>query len=302
LTYGWGGTDALLAGRLAGLRRVIHTEDGFLPDEAAGQRRKRVLARRLLLRLAERVVCPSRALERIATSIWRLPPRAVVYLPNGVDTLRFAPAAPGEARRARLALGLDPSEVVVGSVGHLRAEKNHARLLAAFAVLARRRPARLLMLGDGPLRAALTDRARALGVGDRVLFAGVVLDPAAYYRAMDLFALSSDTEQMPLALLEAMGAGLAAVSTDVGDVAEMLGPENRQYVVGPSDEGAYASALVSLAEDAVARRAAGEANRRRCVERYDLAVMIRAYLNLYGGDPDVPGSRRTPRQTVARRI
>lgn len=300
LTYGWGGTDALLAARLAGLRRVIHTEDGFLPDEAAGQKWKRVLARRVLLRLAGRVVCPSRTLERIATGLWRLPPRSVTYLPNGIDTERFSPPTPDAAQRVRRSLGLDPGELVVGSVGHLRAEKNHARLLRAFAGLARRRSARLLLLGDGPLRAALAAQARELGVEDRVRFAGVVLDPADHYRAMDLFALSSDTEQMPLALLEAMSTGLAAVSTDVGDVAEMAGAENRPYVVAPADEGAYAAALAALAEDTAARRAVGEANRRRCLERFDLAAMTRAYLSLYRGDLEPPRSRRAPGPAATR--
>ena len=283
LTYGWGGTDAIWAARLCGLPRVIHTEDGFLPDEAAGQKWKRVLARRVLLRFADCVVCPSRTLQRIAAGLWWLPARKVTYLPNGIDTARFSPPTLEASRRARHALGLDPSELVVGTVGHLRAEKNQARLLRAFAALARRRPARLLLVGDGPLRAPLAEQARGLGVEDRVLFAGVVNDPADLYRALDLFALSSDTEQMPLALLEAMSTGLAVVSTDVGDVAAMVGPGNRPYVVAPADDSGYAAALAALAEDAAARRELGEANRRRCLEHYDMGAMTQAYLNLYRG-------------------
>lgn len=282
LTYGWGGTDAIWAARLCGLPRVIHAEDGFLPDEAAGQKWKRVLARRVLLRFADRVVCPSHTLQRIATGMWRLPARRVSYLPNGIDTARFSPATPDAVRRARHSLGLDPSALVVGSVGHLRAEKNHARLVGAFAALARRRPdARLLLVGDGPLRAALAEQARGLGVQDRVLFAGVVNDPSDHYRAMDLFALSSDTEQMPLALLEAMSTGLAVVSTDVGDVSEMISPENRPFVVALADDDAYAGALSTLAEDPAARRGLAEANRLRCLVRYDRAAMTQAYLSLY---------------------
>ncbi len=90
LTYGWGGVDAIAAGRLAGLRRIVHMEDGFLPDEAIKQKFKRLMARCILLRAASWLVCPSQTLVMIAQKQWWLPERDVRFIPNGVDTEFFA--------------------------------------------------------------------------------------------------------------------------------------------------------------------------------------------------------------------
>jgi glycosyltransferase involved in cell wall biosynthesis len=281
LTYGWGGTDAILAARLCGLRRVIHTEDGFQSDELHGQKLTRLLTRRVLLRLARRVVCPSRALVRVAARQWWLPSRLVRYLPNGVDATRFRPASPAEKEAARRRFGCLPGECVVGTVGMLRREKNHARLLRAFAAVAARRPSRLLVVGDGPLREDLVCQARQAGLAERVVFTGALDDPVDACRALDVFALSSDTEQMPLALLEAMGMGLPVVSTDVGDVKAMVSPENRRLVTLLGRDSDYAAALGELLENDRARVSLGEANRAACLSRFELGTMIRAYERLY---------------------
>jgi glycosyltransferase involved in cell wall biosynthesis len=279
ITYTWGGTDGLLAARWCGLTRVIHAEDGFGPDEADGQKLRRILARRLLLRTACQVVCPSRTLVGIARRVWSLPPQKILYVPNGVDTHRFAPAPPEQTARARQALGLAPTALVVGTVGQLRGEKNHERLLRAFARLGS--PLyQLLIVGDGPLQAGLTSLAGQLGIRDRVVFTGPMPDPVPAYQAMDLFALSSDTEQMPIAVLEAMAAGLPVVSTDVGDVRCMLAEDNRAYVVPPREE-LLAPRLADLLENPQTRRRLGQANRGKCVEEYAVEGMVRAYQRLY---------------------
>lgn len=281
LTYGWGGTGALIAASLAGLRRVVHAEDGFLPDEAARQRPRRLLARRILLRLAWRVVCPSRTLVGIATGPWSLPESKVRFIPNGVDTEVFSPGDPSAAAATRRRLGCEDGELLVGSVGRLGAEKNPARLVRAFAALAARRPARLAFVGDGPMRDPLVALAGRLGVADRVAFVGNSDRPEEFYRAMDVFALSSDTEQMPIAVLEAMSMGLPVVGTDVGDVRDMVAPENRPFVTPAGREDAYASALISMADDPHARACIGRANREKCRHRNTLEAMLRDYRDLY---------------------
>jgi glycosyltransferase involved in cell wall biosynthesis len=281
VTYNWGGTDGVLAARLCGIRRLIHAEDGFGPDEVRGQKLRRVLARRVLLQAASRVVCPSHTLVRIARRDWSVPRKKLLYLPNGVDTTRFAPPDPGAAEAARRRLGIAPDETVVGSVGQLRGEKNPERLLRVCAAVMPGRRFRVLIVGDGALRERLTVLARDLGLAERVVFAGVVDDPAECYRAMDVFALSSDTEQMPLAVLEAMAAGLPVVSTDVGDVAAMLSAENRGCIVPVGREDAFAVCLAALLDDGGTRAALGRANRARCVAQYEVTGMVRAYHRLY---------------------
>ena len=283
LTYGWGGTDALLAARLCGLRRVLHAEDGFLPDESVRQRLPRLLARRVLLRLSRQVVCPSQTLVRIAKKSWWLPDHRIRYIPNGVDLRRFAPPTSAQAATARRRLGCTESEIVIGTVGRLGAEKNHERLIRAFAAVSTGRPTKLLIVGDGPLRNDLGRLVRELGIESRTLFAGRVVDPFDLYHAMDVFALSSDTEQMPIVLLEAMAVGLPIVSTDVGDVGSMLSPANLPFVVPAGRDDLYGAALATLIDDAEVRAQLGRENRTTCQERYSIDAMIDAYLELYRG-------------------
>jgi len=281
MTYGWGGVDAIVIGRLCGLRRIIHGEDGFLPDEAHRQKPQRLLARRLALRRASRVIVPSRTLVDIAERLWRLPARKTCYVPNGVDASRFSPPTAEDRSAARRTFGFQDSDVVIGTVGHIRPEKNYARLVEAFAKLPSDRRPRLLVVGDGNLRPALDRRVSDLGLSANVKFVGVVANPAECYRAMDLFALSSDTEQMPLVVLEAMGTGLPVLSTDVGDVREMVADANRRHVTPLGDDDAYARGLAVLTQDAGERSRLGRMNRSRCLDQYDLRIMIDRYRTLY---------------------
>jgi glycosyltransferase involved in cell wall biosynthesis len=281
MTYGWGGIDAIVVGRLCGVVRVIHGEDGFLPDEAQSQKPHRLFARQLALRTVSRVIVPSRTLVDIADRLWRLPPRKTCYVPNGVDASRFSPATADERSAARGRFGFQDSDMVIGTVGHLRPEKNYVRLVDAFAKLPGDIRPKLLIVGDGDLRSALDRQISSLGLSDHVVFAGIVADPVECYRAMDLFALSSDTEQMPLVVLEAMGAGLAVLSTDVGDVREMVSEGNRPYITPLSDADAFVRGLMVLTQNAQARTSLGQMNRSRCVTLYDLQRMVDRYRTLY---------------------
>jgi glycosyltransferase involved in cell wall biosynthesis len=270
VTSNWGSIEWAMAD-LPRLMPHIHIEDGFGPDEQAGQLPRRVLTRRLVLRWST-VVVPSRTLYRLATGVWRLPAARVRYIPNGIDLARYAP---GEAARF-------PGEgLVIGTVAALRPEKNLARLLHACAAASARIPLRLVVVGDGPERAGLEALAASLGIGGRVIFTGHSPAPAALYRGFDLFALSSDTEQMPLSVIEAMAAGLPVVATDVGDVREMLAPENGPFVV-PRDPAALAGAIAALAADPGRRAAIGGANRARAARGFDQETMFTAYAGLFG--------------------
>ena len=271
VTYNWGSIEWALANLFA-RRRHVHIEDGFGPEERNRQLPRRVLARRLLLRGAT-VALPSRTLYRIATGIWRLDPARVRHLPNGIDLSRFAAGGPGPDW---------PGEgPVVGTVAALRAEKNLARLLRAFALAGTGRPGRLVIVGDGPERPALEALARTLGIAGRTHFAGHMARPQLAYRGFAIFALSSDTEQMPLSLLEAMAAALPVAATDVGDVADMLAEPNRPFVVA-RDDAALAAALGTLLDRPELRRDLGAANRARAERDYDEATMVRAYAELFG--------------------
>ncbi len=273
LTYNWGAMDVVAARRLYGGPPLIHHEDGFNEDEAERRNPKRNWFRRLFLPAAYRLVVPSQRLEVVARDEWKQPPGRVVRIPNGIPVARF------QAPPTRPIPGLEEgSGPVVGTVAGLRAVKNLPRLVRAFAAAA---PpgARLVMVGEGPERAAIEAEAARLAMADRLILPGFMADPAAWIGHFDVFALSSDSEQFPISLVEAMAAGLPCISTDVGDVAGMVAAENRFAIGG---EAVLAAALARLLVDPGLRRTVGDANRRLAVEGYDEAVMISRYASLYG--------------------
>jgi glycosyltransferase involved in cell wall biosynthesis len=279
LTYNWGAFDVVMARRLFGrtmkLPPLIHHEDGFNEDEAESLNRKRNRYRKLGLKAAAGLVVPSERLERIARRYWG---RVPVRIPNGVPVAAFArPPEPG----AIPGFERQGDEVVVGTVAGLRAVKNLPRLIRAFAAMAHR-PARLVIVGEGPESERIAAEARAKGVAARLLMPGFLADPARWIGHFDIFALSSDSEQFPISLVEAMAAGLPAVATAVGDVPGIVSEDNKPLIVDPADEAGFAAALDCLADQASLRRAVGEANRELAQERYDEAGMIVAYARLYG--------------------
>ncbi len=231
ITSNWGSIEWAMANRGLGIGH-LHVEDGFGPDERDRQLQRRVWTRRLAL-AGRNVVVPSRTLERIALGVWRLARPRVLYVPNGIDLGRFGGGGP------RRVAGL-----VIGTVATLRAEKNLGRLLRAFAMIDAGLGARLVIVGDGPERTGLERVAEELGVAERVIFAGHQADPSRFYAGFDVFALSSDTEQMPLSVLEAMAAGLPVVATDVGDVRAMVAPGNARWLCARED-GALGHRLIN---------------------------------------------------------
>jgi glycosyltransferase involved in cell wall biosynthesis len=279
VTSNWGTIEWAMA-NVPRLVRHVHMEDGFGPEERETQIPRRVWTRRLALRRSC-VVVPSRVLQRIATEIWRLPKQRIRYVPNGVDLSRFTSGRglPDGASVADERPGEGP---VIGTVAALRAEKNLTRLLHAFRQVLQATPARLVIVGDGPERSALEAVARQLGIADQVHFTGHMVATQLAYAEFSLFALSSDTEQMPLSVLEAMAAGLPVAATDVGDVSLMVAPENAACVVA-KDETALAGAMLTLLQDPELRGRIGAANRAKAIREFDQQSMFATYAALYQG-------------------
>ncbi len=164
----------------------------------------------------------------------------------------FVPPAPGELLALHGRLGIPQDARVLLAVGRLSAEKGHADLMEAMALLRASHPAgvRLIVVGDGPERGALERRCAALGLSDSVIFAGQQASVAPYYGIADLFVLPSHSEGSPNVLLEAMAAGLPIVSTGVGGAAELVSNENSALVVACRDPRAISLAIGRLLADA----------------------------------------------------
>lgn len=273
LTHNFGSIEWALA-NCVGLVHHLHVEDGFGPEERDRQISRRIWVRRVALRNRQ-VILPSRTLLDIATRLWRLNPRRLHYIPNGIDLTRFtATGQPFEWPADK------PNDgPIIGTVAALRPEKNVARLIRAFQVVAQQASARLLIVGDGPQRHELAQLSLDLGVSDRIHFCGHVPKPDDLIKSFDIFAMSSDTEQMPISLLEAMAAGRPTVATDVGDIAAML-PEAGRAFVTPCDHDALAAALLTLVRSPELRASLGNASRIKAADNFDQADMFRQWSTL----------------------
>ncbi len=280
LTYNWGAMDAVLAhtlfARLLELPPLVHHEDGFNQDEAEKLKPARNWYRRIALGLATALVVPSEKLEAIALKEWQQPRGRVRRIANGIPTKAYG----RKPKRDVLPRVIKhQGEFWLGTLAGLRPVKNLPRLVRAFSALPEEW--HLVIVGEGSERDAILSEAMRLDVGYRVHLPGFVGDPARLIGLFDLFALSSDSEQFPLSVVEAMAAGLAVVATDVGDIRAMLAEANREFVVAKEKEGDFADALEQLAADPGQRRAIGEANRARARAHFDEAQMVAAYRETY---------------------
>lgn len=278
LTYNWGSMDAVMAHRLAGasagLPPLIHHEDGFNADEAVRLKTKRNLFRRLALQRAHGMVVPSVRLETIARQVWKQPAPKVHLIRNGIDVARYAPSPAPDAIPG---LRRSPGKLLVGTLAGLRPVKNIPRLVRAVA--AHKDRLQLVVVGEGAEHDAILAEAARQGMGD-IHMAGFMDQPWRFVGLFDIFALSSDSEQFPISLVEAMAAGVPVASMDVGDVANMVATANQPYVV--ADEAGLADALGALAADADLRATLGTANRDRATRDYAEKTMVAAYAALYG--------------------
>jgi glycosyltransferase involved in cell wall biosynthesis len=196
-------------------------------------------------------------------------------VPTGIDLGRYAPA---DRAQAKARLGLDPAQACIGIVATLRSWKGHRYLVEAFAAL-KQREARLLMVGDGPVRDALQEQVAQLGLAQRVLMPGNQAEVTPWLQALDVFVLPSyANEGVPQALMQAMAAGVPVISTPIGSIEELVRHGETGLLVPPRDADALRAAIERLlAEPDLGQRLAQAAlawvrerySRERMLERME---------------------------------
>ncbi len=298
-TRNWSTIEGVFAARLAGVPGVVHGEHGVNADEVPVMKRRRVAGRRILYRLADRIVAVSDSL--LQGILRRVGPARgkVTVIENGVDTERFRVRR--SRRPFRIRLGLPARGRWIGSVGRLDPVKGYPVLVRAFARLRPLRPdLRLVIVGEGPAREPLLDLARDLGGGDRVILPGPREAPEEVYPAFDVFALPSRSEGLSNTLLEAGASGLPLVATRVGGNLRVVEEGVTGRLVPAGDAEALAAALGEILDHPPLRRRMGRAARLRTEEHFGLPRMIRAYDSLYRDVLSArPGSRRLPGAAAA---
>lgn len=272
-THGWATlVEGAVAARLTRVKGLVHGEHGTL------QVRNHAVQRFVWGR-ADRVLAVSSTLAQRMAATFGFPLERIRTIRNGVDSVRFDPA---RREHARAGMGLCADDVVVGLVGRLEAVKDQARLLEAAAVLAKQGMSfKVVIAGEGSLRAALERQAAQLGLSGRTTFLGMRLDVENVMPALDVFVLCSTSEGLSNTILEAMASGVATVATDVGGARELLDDGVQGVIVPPKDTAALAGAVGALATDRDRRTAMGKAARTRVEERFTLERMVHAYEEVY---------------------
>ena len=258
---------AALAGRIAGVPAVVVAKRNVDAFETPRQ----IAVQRLAARLATHVTAVSEAVAETVVALG-VPRERVTVIPNGVDAGRFAEPAYGRGNGA----------AVIGSVGCFAPRKDYGTLLDALALLERRGVDwRADLVGDGPERGRLEERARTLALGERVRFLGERADVESLLPTFDVFVLSSREEGIPNALLEAMAAGRPAVATAVGGTPEVMQAGAQGWLVPPARPEALAAALEEAIRDRGEAERRGRAARRRVLEEMDIGAMVRRHEAFY---------------------
>jgi glycosyltransferase involved in cell wall biosynthesis len=291
LTYAatWGA----LASRITGVPCVatLHTGPVEGPAWSAHSVRERLLAF-ALNRWCSAVVLVSEAARAQHALRGRLAGHNVCVIHNGVEVDAFAS---GQRQRVRAELGLSGGQPALLSVSALRKGKGLEVVLRAMGLLAARWPGlRLLVAGEGALRARLEQQARELGVESQVRWLGLRHDVADLLAASDVFVLASREDAFPTVLLEAMAAGRPVAATRVGGIPEIVAEGETGLLVGPGDPEALAEAIDALLLDPARAAALGEAGRLRARSHFSTTLWVQRLLGLYAGvtaaRPPVPAA------------
>jgi glycosyltransferase involved in cell wall biosynthesis len=225
----------------------------------------------LYLRATQHIVTTGEALRRQLIDENGYPPHHLTSVPTGIDITRFAP---GDRAAARAALDLPKDAFIVGIVATLRSWKGHHYLVEAFARL-KDPTARLLIVGDGPMREVLARQVAEHGIKDRVSMPGNQEDVVPWLRAMDVFVLPSyANEGVPQAILQAMACGLPVVTTTVGGIEEVVANDTNGVVIAPRRADLLLEALERLRAHPQLRTELGRAAVSAASSRFGIDRML----------------------------
>jgi len=212
--------------------------------------------------------------------IYNVEEKRLALVLNGIDVNLFKKGR--EKTVSRKSLGLRPQDIVIGTVGNLRKEKNQELLIRALAIMKDMgRSFKALFVGDGPCRSDLEMLAAELKVDEEIIFLGTRRDVPHLYWLLDIYCLTSRFEGLPLTLLEAMAAEVPVIGTDVIGIREVISNNENGVLVPDNDPEELAKAILMLAESVTLRNTLAEHGRRLVCDQYNLTKFVRNYQRLF---------------------
>lgn len=209
-----------------------------------------------------------------------IPAERITVIPNGIDANKFKIET--DKKRIKVQLGIPEETNVVGTVARLAPQKNLETFLKGASILLSTMPELMfIIVGDGPLKKQLQDRATELGIKNKVIFTGYRSDIPEILHIMDVFALSSWTEGLPITVLEAMAAEKPVVATRVGGTPEIIKDGLTGLLVEPYDAEGLAEGLVRILSNHLLADALGTAARKSVVENYTIEKMVKSTEKVY---------------------
>ncbi|MCX7683044.1 MAG: glycosyltransferase family 4 protein [Anaerolineae bacterium] len=275
------GLLARLVAWTAGARRIIYTPQ-TLDIRKARWHWLYILIERLLAHLTDTIVSVNE-FDRGRLIRWGIAPHKVVTIPNGIDLRQCA--EPPDLNSLRQELGVDEGQCLVMQVGGLRAQKAPLAFVEGAHHIVHQRPdVRFALVGDGPLKDAVTKRILELGLERQVRVLGWRSDARTLMWAADVVTLTSRWEGSPHALLEAMACARPVVATAVNGCPEIVLDGVTGFLVPPGDPAAWAGRVINLLDHPEMARTMGERGRKRVEEHFSLTRMIGRIEELYAAE------------------
>lgn len=277
--------EAQLPAWWVGVPGRVHGEHGWDADDPDGRSRRHQWMRRAYKPFVQQTIALGQAIADYGRDRIGIAPERLHNIYNGVDTARFCPPQGGRAAIPGCPFQ-QPGLWLVGTVGRMQTVKAQPMLARAFVHAIHAQPAlrarlRLVLVGDGPLRAECEQVLQAAGMAELAWFAGERADVPDVMRGLDCFVLPSLAEGISNTILEAMATRLPVVATNVGANGELVVHGETGRLVAAGDPIALGEALLQLASDPQQAAAMGEAGRRGVEQRFSLGAMVAAYDNVY---------------------
>ncbi|RIL07165.1 MAG: hypothetical protein DCC71_04110 [Proteobacteria bacterium] len=257
-----------IAARMTGVP-IMNTIYVWFGENSIGKVKRIEALNRLVLRRFDGLNAISEATRRDTIRLYGFRPESVTTVLSGIDVRKFD--APVDEAAVRASIGAAPDDRLLPIVARIYPEKAHTYLLKAMVPVVRAHPrAKLLVIGEGPLRPALEQEARDLGIAANVTFTGKRKDVPALLRISEFQVHPTLAEGIPLAVYEGMAAGLAVVGTDVDGTPEVVRHEQTGLLVPPKDVTALTAAILRLLENPAESRAWGAAARELIETDYSI--------------------------------